>query len=365
MEAREVKLISTNGKVTRNRGNSLPQPDVCAVGEETLVGNSPALLRVVHQIDRVASRDVNVVIHGESGTGKELIARAIHAASPAKDRKFVTLNCAALPDGLQESELFGHERGSFTGAVAQKPGLFEIVDGGTMFLDEVAELSLAAQAKLLRVLQQKTIQRVGGTTELKVSFRLVTATHRDLREDVADERFRADLYYRMAVFDVVVPPLRDRASDIPLLIEHFLDKHADRLIGRRPTLSREAIATLTRYRWPGNVRELENAIQRALVLCNGTTIRESDLPGQVVCVTREGIGGGDAAHNLWAMEKLQVLKALEASQGNRTRAAHLLGIGRNTLYRKLRDYGVSIAEKVAMDTPATPWPVESTKEDTD
>jgi sigma-54 specific flagellar transcriptional regulator A len=281
----------------------------------------------------------------------------------------VALNCAALPENLQESELFGHEKGAFTGAVARKPGRFELVDGGTLFLDEVAELSPGAQAKLLRVLQERTVQRVGGTQDVAVDFRLLTATHTDLSERVRQGRFREDLYYRIVVFELDLPPLRERDGDLGLLVEHFLEKHGPRLINALPFVSAEAMAVLTRYRWPGNVRELENVVQRAVVSCDRQTIKVTDLPARL---TQPSPAEGPpisapapsaraavqapppvpvpapppvsspslAAVTLEAAERLSIVRALEACNGNRSLSAQRLGIGRTTLYRKLKEYGL-------------------------
>jgi DNA-binding NtrC family response regulator len=332
-----------------------------ARGFPGLVGESTQMHELVQQIERVAATDVTVHIHGESGTGKELVARAVHETSGRRTRPFVALNCAALPETLQESELFGHEKGAFTGAAARKPGKFELVDGGTLFLDEVAELSPAAQAKLLRVLQERTVQRLGGTQDLAVDFRLLTATHRDLSEEVKAGRFREDLYYRILVFELELAPLRERAGDARLLIDHFFEKHAPRLINTRPAVTAEALAVLVRYRWPGNVRELENVVQRALVSCDRQTITVNDLPAKLVQAATglEALAASPAPRpsapaygsvpfsspssatlTLEASERLQIVRALEASNGNRSLAAQRLGIGRTTLYRKLKEYGL-------------------------
>jgi DNA-binding NtrC family response regulator len=342
-----------------------------ARGFPGLIGDSPRMQELVQQIERVAATDVTVHVRGESGTGKELVARALHEASGRHHRPFVALNCAALPENLQESELFGHEKGAFTGAVARKPGRFELVDGGTFFLDEVAELSPGAQGKLLRVLQERLVQRVGGTQEMAVDFRLLTATHRDLFEEVKAGRFREDLYYRIVVFEIDLPPLREREGDVALLVDHFLEKHGSRLVGSQPFVSAEAHAVLSRYRWPGNVRELENVIQRALVSCDRRTIKLSDLPARLSQPAAGAIAAGAATAviaapssrdasfppptqrpaprasgpstspmTLEASERLQIVRALEASNGNRSLAAQRLGIGRTTLYRKLKEYGL-------------------------
>ncbi len=245
------------------------------------VGGSRAMRELYRQIDRVAASDISVYIHGESGTGKELVARAIHERSGRSRSPFIALNCAAIPESLQESELFGHERGAFTGAAQRRVGCFEQVAGGTLFLDEVAELSLGAQAKLLRVLQQRTIQRVGSSQEIEVDFRLLAATHQDLTQAVREGRFREDLFYRIVVFELELPPLRDREGDVELLARHFVPHAGRELAGRDVHLSAEALAALQRYGWPGNVRELQNVCQRAAVTCEGDTIGPGDLPPRV------------------------------------------------------------------------------------
>ncbi len=327
-----------------------------------LIGTSPRMQALVRQIERVAATDVTVHIHGESGTGKELVARAIHENSGRRERPFVTLNCAALPEGLQESELFGHEKGAFTGAVARKLGRFEAVDGGTLFLDEVAELSPGAQAALLRVLQERTVQRVGGLQEVAVDFRLLTATHRDLAEAVRKGSFRDDLFFRIVVYELETPPLRERPGDPLTLAEHFVATHGPRLINKRPRFAADALASLDRYAWPGNVRELENAVQRALVACDGVEITLEDLPRRTTppppetplespaSVPRPRLSAprGPAptptprapAQTLEQNERLLIIAALERCRGNRSLAAQQLGIGRTTLYRKLREYGL-------------------------
>lgn len=341
-----------------------------------LVGSSPRMQALVREIERVAATDITIHVHGESGTGKELIARAVHENSGRRDKAFVALNCAALTESIQESELFGHEKGAFTGAVARKEGRFEAVNGGTLFLDEVAELSLGTQAKLLRVLQERKIQRVGGLQEVPVDFRLLTATHRDLAEAVRKGTFREDLYFRIVVYELEVPPLRERDADLVVLAEHFVNLHGPRLINKRPRLSPGALASLLQHTWPGNVRELENAVQRALVSCDGETILPGDLPRRTTESTaapapsavttapstapaatlpplaapelpREVAStapvpppASAAAATLEEAERAQIVAALERCRGNRSLAARQLGIGRTTLYRKLKDYGL-------------------------
>jgi DNA-binding NtrC family response regulator len=336
-----------------------------ARGFPGIVGQSSVMLELARQIERVAATDVTVAIHGESGTGKELVARAIHEFSGRAKAPFVALNCAALPESLQESELFGHEKGSFTGATARRAGRFEQGNGGTVFLDEVAELSPGAQAKLLRVLQERLVQRVGGSEDVPVDFRLVAATHRDLSEAVRLGRFREDLYFRIVVYELEVPPLRARQGDVPLLADHFIERHGERLVKSRPHLHPEALSALERYPWPGNVRELENTLQRAIVSCSGNEIRLLDLPQRLrepgaasaavapvptpsapsapaptTDTSAPSTTPATAPMTLEEAERQMIVRALERCNGNRSLVAQQLGIGRTTLYRKLKEYGL-------------------------
>ncbi|OQC35159.1 MAG: Transcriptional regulatory protein ZraR [Acidobacteria bacterium ADurb.Bin051] len=313
-------------------------------GQPNLVGRSPAMLEVLRQSARVAATDITVLVIGESGTGKELAARAIHAASARAAGPLVTVNCAAIPESLQESALFGHERGSFTGAVAQRKGHFELADGGTLFLDEVAELSPSAQAKLLRVLQDRSFTRVGGTSELRSDFRLVAATHRDLASLVAEKRFREDLYFRVAVFEIHLPPLRERGDDVLLLASRFLGELGQAAGRTGLRLAPESADLLRAYSWPGNVRELENALQRAVVVSEGEVITPADLPERIRTAGARRANGlaenGAAAPpplTLAEIEHRAIRAAVERHGGNLTEAADELGIGRSTLYRKLRE----------------------------
>ena len=325
-------------------------------GYGKILGRSPAMRRLFREMDRLASSDITVLVHGESGTGKELVARALHDHSGRRRKPFVALNCAAIPDTLQESELFGHERGAFTGATDRRIGKFEQANGGTLLLDEVAELALPLQAKLLRALQSRSFQRVGGTSEVRSDFRLIAASHQRLAELVKSGRFREDLYFRIAVFELDVPPLRDRREDVPLLAERFAAELASRE-GRRAELSPGALHLLLKYDWPGNVRELENAIHRALVAAEGTRVRPEDLPATIQkAIGGPGPEGGRAVAqvkdgaaqewpfdilNLDALERAAILEAIRQSGGNMTQAMRVLGIARTTLYRKLKEYGIS------------------------
>ena len=239
---------------------------------DDVVGESAALRRVLQEIETVAPTDATVLIQGETGTGKELLARAIHRLSPRSERTFIKINCAAIPAGLIESELFGHEKGAFTGAIARKIGRLELADQGTLFLDEVGELPLDLQPKLLRALQEREIERLGGTRPIAVNVRLIAATNRDLAQMVAEKTFRSDLFYRLKVFPVFSPPLRERAGDIPILVRHFVDAHSRRMGKKIDTIPDEVMAALVRWNWPGNIRELENFLERAVILTRGTAL---------------------------------------------------------------------------------------------
>ncbi len=302
---------------------------------ENLVGRSPQIVEVYKLVARVAGFDTTVLIQGETGTGKELVARAIHYASPRADRPFVVVDCASLPETLFESELFGHERGAFTGAQSTRRGLLETAAGGTCFLDEVGELSSVLQAKLLRVLQDRTIRRVGGNELIPVDVRVIAATNRDLRKLVGEAAFREDFYYRLNAVTIAIPPLRDRSEDIPLLAQHFLGKYAG-AGGRRVTgFAQETLALLSSYGWPGNVRELEHTIERAVALASSEVLFPADLPSEVGVVRREPPRLPAARMTLDEVKRWYVAKVLEEVEGNKLRAAEILGIDRRTLYRIL------------------------------
>ena len=315
-----------------------------SVGE--IVGTSEALRRVITEVRTVAPTDATVLVCGETGTGKELVARAIHATSPRSARPLVKLNCAAIPSGLLESELFGHERGAFTGAVGPRPGRFELAHGGTLFLDEIGDLPLELQPKLLRVLQEQEFERLGSTRTTRVDVRLVAATNADLGRMVAEKRFREDLYYRLHVFPIVIPPLRERRDDIPALAQHFVDTYARRMKKRIETVSAAAMAALTEYHWPGNVRELANVLERAAILCAAPILDREHL-GPLAAASRadaEGHGadgGPSGAMPLAAMEKLAITGALRRANGNKSRAAALLGVSRMQLYTRLKRFGLA------------------------
>lgn len=309
---------------------------------QNIIGQSPAMQQVFRLIDRVADSNATVMVYGESGTGKELVARAIHVNSERKDKPYIQVNCAALPETLLESELFGHEKGAFTGAVNRRQGRFELAHQGTLFLDEIGEISLAMQAKLLRALQEKTFERVGGMETIKVDVRIVAATNRDLQSAIDTGTFREDLYYRLNVIPLTLPPLRERKEDIPLLVRHFLRKLdiKKRIQGIDP----EALNILIDYSWPGNVRELENVIERAIIIAPGNTITSEHIPSENPrknCVPQSVIGEiPDEGISLEDVEKLLLIKALAKSQGNQTKAAQLLKITRHTLLYRMEKYGL-------------------------
>lgn len=306
---------------------------------EGMVGSSLLLRRTLDQVMTVASTDATVLIQGETGTGKELIARAVHNLSPRRDRQFVRFNCAAIPLGLLESELFGHEKGAFTGAVARKIGRFEIANKGTLFLDEIGDVPLELQAKLLRVLQEREFERLGSNQTQQVNVRLVAATHRDLKQMVAEKQFRSDLYFRLNIFPVSVPPLRERREDIPLLVKFFAEDCVSRINRRVKTIPANTIGVLTDYDWPGNVRELQNFIERVVILSPGCELRapleDLDWSKQVSQLKPETLAQAEYGH---------ILKALKESEwvvGGPMGAARKLGLKRTTLIGKMRKMGIS------------------------
>jgi DNA-binding NtrC family response regulator len=306
------------------------------LAEGPFIGESPAMRKLLVMLEQVAPTDATVLILGESGTGKELVARAIHRASPRRTEPLVTVNCAAVPEQLLESELFGHEKGAFTGATHRKPGRFELADGGTLFLDELAELPPAAQAKLLRVLQEREIEPLGGTRTRRVDVRIIAATNQDLVRLVAERRFREDLYYRLNVVTLVVPPLRERTPDVVPLAEHFLRLYARQLGKRVEGFTADVRALIEGYRWPGNVRQLEHAIHRALILTTGREISAADLA--LPEHTRKAEDSLPATATLDELERFWIARALERCGGNQSAAAEALGIDRSTLHRKLKSF---------------------------
>ena len=310
---------------------------------ENIVGRSPQMLQVYKTIARVAETRSTVLIVGESGTGKELVARAIHFNSPRASKAFVAVDCSSLVETLLESELFGHVRGAFTGAVASKKGFFEEADSGTCFLDEIGDISLAMQAKLLRVLQEHEIKRVGGTETIKIDVRVVAATNKTLEQLVTEKKFREDLFYRLNVVTIQLPSLRDRPEDIPLLVDHFLRKYATENEKSVPRISPEVIDHLVRHPWPGNVRELENVIERAVALSRHSVILLEDLPRRLLMeLSPMDTRSLPSQLPLSELEKLYIQKVLEETGGNKKKAAEILGIDRRTLYRMASRYGIDL-----------------------
>jgi len=318
-------------------------------GLEGLVGKSPQMLKIYDLIETVSQTDTTVLINGESGTGKELVANAIHLRSLRKNGPFIKVNCAALPETLLESELFGHEKGAFTGAIKQRKGRFEMADGGTLFLDEIGDISPVVQVKLLRVLQEKKFERVGGNETLSVDVRLICATQKDLKEEIRKGTFREDLYYRLNVVPVNLPPLRERREDILLLADHFMDKFSKKMGKEIAGLSEDAKTLLLRYPFPGNIRELENMLERAIALIKGKIIQAEDLPDEVcgqpssiqdVCKRIGGAKPLASATKLFEKEYIQ--NVLEKTRGKKGQAADTLGISRKTLWEKIKELEIEI-----------------------
>ncbi|MCB9521777.1 MAG: sigma-54-dependent Fis family transcriptional regulator [Myxococcales bacterium] len=322
-------------------------------GRFGLIGSSGPMQRVFDIVEKVAATPSTVLITGESGTGKELIAKALHTHSPRASKPYIRVNCAAIPDTLIESELFGYEKGAFTGAVTSKPGRFELADQGTLFLDEIGEISTEMQVKLLRAIQESEFERVGGVTTRRVDVRLVTATNRDLAQRVQAGEFRDDLYYRLNVVPIPLPPLRERAGDIPLLVDHLMERYAQRLGRTRPELSEDAAALMHGYEWPGNIRELENVIERTLLFCDGGRITAADLPAELrggepllgrlsLPIPPVGATGlKDAVRRTTQrLEREMIEQALRETGGNVTRAARTLAISRKSLQTKMKEFGL-------------------------
>jgi formate hydrogenlyase transcriptional activator len=317
---------------------------------EGIIGHSPALRRVLRMVEHVAPGDSTVLLLGETGTGKELIARAIHNCGSRRDQSFVKLNCAAIPSGLLESELFGHERGAFTGAIAQKVGRLELADQGSLFLDEIGDISLELQPKLLRVLQEREFERLGSTRTQRVDVRVIAATHRDLEKMILEKEFRSDLYYRLNVVPIFLPPLRERPEDIPLLVQHFVKRFANKVGKSVGMIPSETMDALTHYPWPGNIRELENVIERATVLSPGPVLRVShqDLK------TRVAPGHNvDHAQTLEEVERNHILKTLKETRwtlSGPSGAASRLGLNRSTLYFRMKKLGITRSLNAGFDS---------------
>ncbi|MBX2800320.1 MAG: sigma-54 dependent transcriptional regulator [Myxococcales bacterium] len=341
----ELHGVITKALATRARRRTRARR---VAGHTVIVGNTPQMREVFRIIDKVAPSPTTILVTGESGTGKELVARSIHERSDRREGPFIQVNCGAIPETLFEAELFGYEKGAFTGAVTSKPGRFELADGGTLFLDEVGELPRDMQVKLLRALQERRIDRVGGVQEIEVDVRIVAATNANLEKSVEDNTFRQDLFYRLSVFPIALPPLRDRVEDIPMLVEHFLERFNTKLDKDVHTVSPDALAALMASSWPGNIRELENLMERSVLLAETEVIGVEDLPGLR--------GGGtfpprpDELDDLGLkeyvrvhtarLERARIQRVLEAEDGNVTRAARRLGISRKSLQTKMKEYGL-------------------------
>ncbi len=345
-----LEVVERRGRTERlERHNEILLEEVEAryrpVADHDLVGDSQAIRRVLDTVSRVAAADSTVYIYGESGTGKELVARALHRTSKRKGGPFIKVNCGALTESLLESELFGHEKGSFTSAHKRKLGRFELADGGSIFLDEIGDITPAIQLKLLRVLQEREFERVGGEDTIKVDVRVVSATNKDLKKEVEEGRFREDLFYRLHIVPLTLPPLRERTEDVAPLARHFIAKLRPRTGSPAKDLSPEAISALERYRWPGNVRELENAIEQTLVFTDSETVQLSNLPMHISGAPPTdhlALPTGDKSlpDILEELERQLIVRAYEKAKGVKTECARLLGIKTSALYYKLEKYGV-------------------------
>lgn len=333
----ETERLSSENEMLRRDAGHLDDFDI--------VGESEAMRDVFKMVEKVAPTDSTVYIYGESGTGKELVARAIHEASGRKNGPFIRVNCSALAETLLESELFGHEKGAFTGAHKRRLGRFELADGGTIFLDEIGDISPSIQLKLLRVLQERAFERVGGEETVEVDVRVITATNKDIKEQVAEGAFREDLFYRLHIIPITLPALRERPSDIDLLVEHFIDKLASRTRSEVDGVAADAMGALRSYKWPGNVRELENVIEHALVFAEGDKIRLADLPPAITGMKNQNMleipqGERSLPEILEDLEKQLILRAYDKAEGVKTETARLLGIKTSALYYKLEKYGI-------------------------
>lgn len=340
----DIRLVVKNAleKQKLQKDVSILREQLKTPSLENIIGQGPAIKELFSLISKTAESNANVIITGESGTGKELVAKAIHGLSPRKDQHFVAINCAAIPEGLLESELFGYMKGAFTGAAANKQGLFEFANDGTLFLDEIGEMPLSLQAKLLRVIEDRTFRRVGGVSDVKVDVRIIAATNKDINALVEKGLFREDLYFRLNVLSVKIPPLRERRDDIPLLVEHFLRKFT----ADKKKFSEEALEILKNYQWKGNIRELENIIERVVLLCENEIIGATHLPEEIrsSSTLTKGIavprGGINFEKLMEEMEKAYLLNALEQTNGVKTEAAKLLNLTFRSFRHKLKKYGI-------------------------
>ena len=324
------------------------------LGLSEIIGKSEIMREVTALVRKVAGSDTTVLLMGESGTGKELFAQAIHHLSPRKDGPFVPINCAAIPRELLENELFGSERGAFTSSTARKMGKFEIAEGGTIFLDEIGDMDISLQAKLLRVLQEKTFERLGGTKTIEINVRVIAASNMDLKKGIEKKAFREDLYYRLSVFPIIIPPLRERREDIPALSDYFIEKFCKEMNKKPKRLSPDSLKIMDRYHWPGNVRELENTIERAIILCEPKTITPDHLAIRLATSSeirlREGAGLKEVgAYALAEAEKSLILRVLSQTRGNKKKSAEILKIDYTTLFEKLKKYGLQTKKEISKD----------------
>ena len=342
------RLVAENVLLRQELGQNL--------GLTEIIGSSSRMKEATALVEKVAVSDTTVLLSGESGTGKELFAQAIHYLSPRKDGPFVPINCAAIPRDLLENELFGSEKGAFTSSTARKMGKFEIAEGGTIFLDEIGDMDVSLQAKLLRVLQEKEFERLGGTKTIAVNVRVIAASNMDLKKSIEKKEFREDLFYRLSVFPVVIPPLRDRRDDIPALADYFIDKFCKEMNKKKKKLSTESLKIMDKYHWPGNVRELENTIERAIILCESKTIAPDSLAIRLSTVPeirlREGAGLKEVAALAQAeAEKSLILRVLSQTRGNKKKCAEILQIDYTTLFEKLKKYGLQTKKEISEEIP--------------
>lgn len=337
------KALKNQRVVAENEILRAELDDRLGMGE--IIGNNQKMIDALTLVQKVSVSDASVLLQGESGTGKELFARAIHNLSPRRKQPFIAINCAAIPRDLLENELFGSERGAFTGSIARKIGKFEIADQGTIFLDEIGDMDISLQAKLLRVLQEKTVERLGGTRSTKIDTRVIAASNADLKELIDHKKFRADLFYRLSVFPIVVPPLRDRIDDISELADHFIKRYAKEMNKKSLSLSKDALALMQKYHWPGNVRELENSIERAIILCEGKKLKPEHMAIRLKSNNdirlREGAGLKEIGSHAQAQaERAAILRVLEQVRGNKRRCSQVLKIDYTTLFDKIKKYKI-------------------------
>lgn len=343
-----LSLVSSaiENKITREIKKQFYQKITRKNEFQNIIADSKAMKQVLSLVSQVAVTESTIIIYGESGTGKELVAKAIHANSPRSEKPMITVNCGSLPENLLESELFGHVRGSFTGAIRDKKGLFEEADHGTIFLDEIGEISLQTQVKLLRVLQENEIRRVGDNSSIKVNARVIAATNKNLEEEIEKNNFRKDLYYRLNVIPILLPALRERKDEIPALTNHFLRKYANKMGKPLPIISPSAMSHLMNYQWPGNVRELENMIERTIILCNKPILQAEDFSidgsRSNTQLLNKRINKGN--FSLAEAERMLILECLESCSGNQKLSADMLGISTTTLWRKLKSYNIELED---------------------